>query len=299
MTENIKDMLKPFMAGDFLLELEETGMVVGEPPSLHHGGAESLLTAIPHNILVWLYDNAPSHYMHSRFAMGISLRGGCVVGVDGQEFQVTPGTGILIFPFQAHYIIPSEPGNMINLAVTFALRNQADNSLLPLRDSVFHLAERDREVLQEIALLGKDGALGQRSVETAHLLELFLCRKLEEKLTRPEADSIKSADSSLYAKIVAFIRSNLSSPLTAKDISRAVGLSVPHIRRVFNSRTGGLNLARFILSLRVKQAYEMLMHTDLTVAEIGEKCGFSDQFVFSRAFKRIAGLSPANYRKQH
>lgn len=286
------------MRQTLLERLAETGMKTGEPPSLHYGGSTSVMTARPQNILIWLYDNAPLRYMHKRFAMGISLRGGCVVGVDGAEHSLKPGDGIIIFPFQAHYIRPKEQGNMINLAVTFALRDTGDNSLAPLKDTVFSLTEKDMGIILEFVAAGRHGETGERSQEAAPLLEWFLSRKLTEKILRPETDSSLADDSSHYSKIVKYIRGHLSSSITAKDISEGTGLSVPHLRRVFKKRTSGMSIGRFILSLRIKQAYEMLMRADMSIAEIGEKCGFSDQFVFSRAFKRIAGLSPANYRKQ-
>ncbi len=286
------------MSGHFLRSLGEN-VKVTEPASLHFGGSTSLLTARLNNIIIWNYDNAPSRYMHKRFAMSISLRGGCLIGVDGSEFLLNPDEGILIFPFQTHYINPVKSGGMLNFGVTFSLQDASDKSLNPLRNSVFKVSEKDIEILKEMTILGTEGAEGARHAETVHLLEWFLCRKLKEKTLEAGTASSEINEDPRYSKIIKFIRNNISGSITAKDISEAVNISIPHLRRIFKRRTGGLNVAGFILSLRIKQAYEMLMHTNLNITEISIKCGFSNQFVFSRAFKRMTGISPSKYRKEH
>ena len=270
---------------------------VGEPASLHHGGVSSPLTARPRSVLAWFYDHANSRYMHSRFAMAVSVRGGCFVGVDTNVFALRPDEGVLIFPFQTHYLSPPKEGGYLNLAVTFAMEDASDSSLLPLRDGVFKVSGADLDILAELVALAKDES-GRPKSEMSHLLSRFLCRKLEEKASEPELERRQEPEGSKYEQVVRHIREHIAEPLTAKGIAAAEGISVPHLRRVFKERTGGLNLAKFIRSLRVKRAYEMLMHSDLNVGEIATRCGFSNPFIFSRAFKRLSGLSPANYRKQ-
>jgi len=286
------------MPGKLLERLGILAEQVGEPPSLHHGGASSALTARPRNILAWFYDHVSlPRFMHSRFVLGICLRGSCTTGIDTNVFELRPDDGVLIFPFQAHYLVPPREGGYLNIAVTFALDDQADQSLLPLRDGVFKVSGKDIELLAELAVLAKDGS-GRPKDEMAHLLSRFLCRKLVEKATEPELERRQEPAGSKYEQVVRHIREHIAEPLTAKDIAAATDISVPHLRRVFKERTGGLSLGKFILGLRIKRAYEMLMHSDQGVAEIAVRCGFTNAFIFSRAFKRVAGQAPAHYRKQ-
>ena len=46
------------------------------------------------------------------------------------------------------------------------------------------------------------------------------------------------------------------------------------------------------------RAEDLLRRTDLSLAEIAEKCGFANAFSFSRSFRREHGIPPAAYRKQ-
>jgi len=209
--------------------------------------------------------------MHSRFVVALCLRGGCAIGLDTNVFELRPDEGVLIFPFQAHYLVPPRKGGYLNMAVTFALEDASDQSLLPLRDGVFKVSGKDIELLAELAALAKD-ASGRPKDEMAHLLSRFLCRKLKEKAAAPAPERRPELAGSKYEQVVKHIREHIVEPLTAKDIAAATDISVPHLRRVFKERTGGLSLGKFILGLRIKRAYEMLMHSDQNVTEIAARC---------------------------
>jgi two-component system response regulator YesN len=49
---------------------------------------------------------------------------------------------------------------------------------------------------------------------------------------------------------------------------------------------------------RLQEAENMLLCTDLSIAEIGDRVGWEDQFYFSRTFKKNTGLSPGDFRRQ-
>ncbi len=287
-------MLAP---GNLFKRLRGLGIKVGEPPSLLYNGITSSLTAQPRNILVWFLNRAPALYMHHRYALGVCLRGNCRLQVDATVFDLKPDQGIMVFPFQSHHFHPAEHAKFLNLAITFALENPADRSLGPLRDRVFNITAEDGAILREMVEIAR-GRSPQSKSEAAHLLARFLCRKLVEKPLPVKKSTRMNVIESKYDQIVRFIREHIAEPVSIKNIAKATNISLPHMRRIFKAHTGGLNMGFFITSLRIKRAYELLVHSELNVAEVAEKCGFSDQFVFSRAFKRAAGLSPTHFRRQ-
>jgi AraC-like DNA-binding protein len=46
-------------------------------------------------------------------------------------------------------------------------------------------------------------------------------------------------------------------------------------------------------------AKQMLAETDCSIGEIVEKCGFSDNSNFSRAFRKLTNMSPSDFRKKY
>ncbi len=51
--------------------------------------------------------------------------------------------------------------------------------------------------------------------------------------------------------------------------------------------------------LRTENAKNLLLTTKLSIDEISEKLGYSDRNSFTFSFKKITGLSPAEYRKNN
>lgn len=79
------------------------------------------------------------------------------------------------------------------------------------------------------------------------------------------------------------------------DMAEAAGLSISQLQRDFK-REFGINPNRYIQEVRIGVARHLLKLTDLSMAEIAERCGYYDQSHFSHQFKASTGLSPLNYR---
>ena len=60
----------------------------------------------------------------------------------------------------------------------------------------------------------------------------------------------------------------------------------------------GTSIINYLLMTRITHAKQMLRFTDDTVEEIGNSCGITPLYYFSRIFKQIEGVSPLEYRQQ-
>ena len=86
-----------------------------------------------------------------------------------------------------------------------------------------------------------------------------------------------------------------------KDVSFYAGmcnLSISHFTHRFKAVTGK-SLKEYVAYIRVEKAKELLYNTNLSVKEIAESVGYSDQNYFSRIFKKYSGESPLGYRKKY
>lgn len=93
-----------------------------------------------------------------------------------------------------------------------------------------------------------------------------------------------------------FLQANLSRRITAEDAARAAGVSVRNLNHLFRSQ---LRLAPMtvLLSYRLDRACHLLRHTDQSIEQVAENCGFPNRYYFSRMLKQHRGVSPAAYRK--
>ena len=79
------------------------------------------------------------------------------------------------------------------------------------------------------------------------------------------------------------------------SLAAMTGLSPRSFTRRFRQATGESPM-RYLAKLRIREARALLQHTDLTVADIGWRSGFSSPSRFSQAFRKATQLSPREYR---
>ncbi|MBO5959088.1 MAG: helix-turn-helix transcriptional regulator, partial [Lentisphaeria bacterium] len=62
----------------------------------------------------------------------------------------------------------------------------------------------------------------------------------------------------------------------------------------------GKTFRQLLAERRVEESKVFLkLHREYTVGKIASLCGFDDSNYFSSVFRKITGISPAAYRKQH
>lgn len=87
-----------------------------------------------------------------------------------------------------------------------------------------------------------------------------------------------------------------ADPPSLEDIANAAGVHPVHLIRAFRQhyRT---TIGNYVRQLRVDFAAEQLAASETSLAEIALDAGFSDQSQFTRSFKQITGLTPAQFRR--
>ncbi|MEM8489607.1 MAG: helix-turn-helix domain-containing protein [Pseudomonadota bacterium] len=93
-----------------------------------------------------------------------------------------------------------------------------------------------------------------------------------------------------------FLAHHLAEPHTLADLAGLAGLSTRSLSRRFKDATGTSPLAHLQM-LRLREARELLQHTDLSLAEVSWRCGFRSASRFSASFRARNGLTPRGYRR--
>jgi AraC family transcriptional regulator len=97
------------------------------------------------------------------------------------------------------------------------------------------------------------------------------------------------------AEAIEFIESNLDKPLSGEAVSAHVGFSSYHFHRIFSALVGE-SVVEYMRKRRLSEASQMLRSTDRPLLEIAFQFGFESQEVFTRAFKKMFGITPGRYR---
>lgn len=131
-------------------------------------------------------------------------------------------------------------------------------------------------------------------------------RLMENKFTGKQDHSdhiddieIESADDKLLNRILAVVNANLSNnDLNIDMICTEVGISRVHLHRKMKELTNQTP-HDFIRNLRLKQAARLLSRKGQNITEVMYRCGFNSTTSFSTMFKKMYGLSPRDYMKEH
>ncbi len=83
-----------------------------------------------------------------------------------------------------------------------------------------------------------------------------------------------------------------------EDIAAFCNLNRNYLGKLFKESTSQ-TLQHFLMYYRMNKAAELLKLSDLTINEIGRRCGYQNQLHFSRAFKNIFSISPNHWREQN
>lgn len=97
-------------------------------------------------------------------------------------------------------------------------------------------------------------------------------------------------------KAMNYIENNLKKEIRTEDIADSAGFSKYHFQRVFKRETG-LNLYAYIQKRRLAEASSLLRNTNVRILDIAVYLCFESQEAFTRAFKKVYGLPPGQYRK--
>ncbi|MGD8176035.1 helix-turn-helix domain-containing protein [Marinimicrobium sp. ARAG 43.8] len=99
-------------------------------------------------------------------------------------------------------------------------------------------------------------------------------------------------------QVVEYIRANYAEPLSIPDIATRFGFSQRQLERRFGD-TFRASPSQYLIRLRVLIASDRLKESNEPISDIALDCGFYDHSSFIRHFKRMMGMTPLAYRKQH
>ena len=109
--------------------------------------------------------------------------------------------------------------------------------------------------------------------------------------------SLVESDDRVVNKAEAWIRANLSRDFKIEEVADAAAVSPRTLIRRFQNALGETPQG-FTQMLRIEKCKVLLETTQLSFAEIVQRCGYNDESAFRRLFKRHCQLSPRDYRRR-
>ncbi|MDE7403730.1 MAG: AraC family transcriptional regulator, partial [Lachnospiraceae bacterium] len=215
-------------------------------------------------------------------------------------YQIKSGQGFMLFPHQICTYIADHDIPWEYAWVEFdGLRAKETVELagFSLDQPIYRANRKDiAEIMKEELLY----IVAHKEESPFHLighLYLFI-----DGLVRSSASTQVNKGNSLrdfYIKeAFSFIEQNFQNDITVEDIAASCGLNRSYFGKIFHENTGK-SPQEFLISYRMSKARELLKLTGLSIADIGNAVGYSNQLHFSRAFKNVYGISPRQWRNEN
>ncbi|MDR3710089.1 MAG: helix-turn-helix transcriptional regulator [Capsulimonadaceae bacterium] len=111
----------------------------------------------------------------------------------------------------------------------------------------------------------------------------------------------QSAHSTAVTMVCDYIRRRLdeapSEPISLTDMADVAHVTPAHLCRLFQAALGQPP-GRLVRSARLDRAATLVTHSNYSITEIADLCGYANPFHFSRRFKDAFGQSPTVVRQQ-
>jgi AraC family transcriptional regulator len=98
-------------------------------------------------------------------------------------------------------------------------------------------------------------------------------------------------------KVEQYIGEHFADDVSLATLARLVELSPYHFARAFKQAFGAPP-HRYLATVRMQRARDLLAKPALSVTEIGRAVGFIETSSFSAAFRKLTGITPTEYRRR-
>lgn len=192
-----------------------------------------------------------------------------------------------------HLYLPTQPFDL--------LADQYDLPK-PLGHSVQYRGGLNDELIHQIGLsvaaeMARETSTGRMFAETAALM---LAAQLSHNYLDPTllvpSPRRKPTENVRLRRVLDYIDENLENEISVADLADVAALSTFHFARMFTALMG-LPPPKYVSRRRLENAMKMLASSNLPLAEVAHRSRFSSQAAFSRAFHRVTGVTPGEYRR--
>lgn len=247
-------------------------------------------------------------HMHSSFEFHLVSEGKCRVILDDCEFEAEEGEFYVTPPGVYHeQCRASGSGHYVEYSINcdFIKGSQgiteadaifdilSSEHVRPVKDGfkmIRHFEEALMEAfLEEIGYFNNIKSMAQRIIVLA-------ARTLGSSYKAGYEVSRKVINEDYRFDIIRkFIEDNIANNITTSELAKFMFLSDKQVYRIIKLKTGKSTI-KYINSIRLLKAKELLKNSGLNIKTIAENLGFTSEYYFNQFFKREEGYPPGIYR---
>ncbi len=136
-------------------------------------------------------------------------------------------------------------------------------------------------------------------IEIYSILMQFIAFCGKNLSTFREIDSVNDSNTlknnNSLNSVCNYISEHFTEDISLEQIADYAGFSKYHFERIFSEYTG-VTFYQYLLQMRINYAKTLLSNPELSVTDISYQAGFASSTAFTRAFKKVTGYPPSQFR---
>jgi len=226
-------------------------------------------------------------HLHQCFEVIVLLDGNMRVVVNEQEYHLSQGDALLIFPNQIHSL--SSENSRHVLCIFSPMLVQAFSTKRIACTPTSNLFRPDPYLIHALDQLTPQCDSAQKKG-----VLYLLCHQFDASAEYREADGDrKNLLHKIFSEVELRYRENCSLAVLAEKI----GYDYSYLSRYFKKNVG-ISFNTYLNNYRLSQACYLMENTDMPIIECAYESGFSSLRSFNRNFRQRFGMSPSDYRDE-
>lgn len=222
----------------------------------------------------WPATNRPNHII------GVKLSGASLHDFGEYKFTLTENCIYFLNQKNDYNVNVLESGEVISVHFT---------TYEPIDTESFSV--KLNNISEIINLLKKIRATGSEHIAVSNFYKL--CNLFDEHHKR----AYSSSDSRINAS-KEYIDNHFFEKNCLEVATDICSISRRHFNDLFKKQNN-ISPNRYVIMRKIKTAEQLLLASNLSIAEIGENCGFKDVGYFSKVFKQETGFTPTKFREMY
>lgn len=254
------------------------------------------------------YDYIDWHW-HMKFQLCLTTHGTVVWNTEAHKTLIPTGEGIFINSEQVHMAKPL--GNKaaffcIDISPDFLCPEKGNplyqQKIQPVLEEsgldqkkITRQTSQGVEILSLLSQMATAFELKSDGYEFDLLSGIFKLWKNLRIYLDPDIRNTTSTEDNRFKKMLLYLQQNYVTDFCLDDIAGYIGLSRSECCRYFK-RKSGQTISDYLRQYRIHRSLELLTESDISISQIAQCCGFSNQSYYTKEFRRVTGTTPKQYR---
>ena len=265
-------------------------------------------SGMPEDFGFVMRNRAPMHVLpenelhwHDYFEMEFVYDGCGTQIVNAKTIPMSRGSVYLLTPLDFHTVIADETCGMSLMNINFTDKYLPPEIAAALSNG-FLFSQLEEETFAPLYAIVE--RMYEEYTNANPYRETAICAMLTQiciaLLRRCECIPVQKQDSTdaIIQDAILYLQKHFKNPPKKQELARKYPMSANYFGVRFQ-RAVGLSYTEYLKNLRLQQAVDLLLHSELSVEQISEHSGFHAPTYFIHIFRERYGIPPLQYRKRY